>query len=246
MSARIQAIILAGGKGTRLHPYTAVLPKPLMPLGDMPVLEHLLRHLRAEGIERVCLAVNHLRHLIQTFFGDGSALGMKVEYCVEDRPLGTAGPIAALLDRMADDFLVLNGDLVTDMSISGLIGRHSDGGADATVATMLREMSIEYGVLDTDPQGRVTGYREKPAHTYAIGMGVYVLRREALDGLVEPHQPLDMPQLLNRMIGAGLRVLSYQPACTWLDIGRPEDYARAQELIAQRPATVTPGVGSAF
>lgn len=232
MSAPMQAIVMAGGKGSRLYPYTAVLPKPLMPLGDAPVLELLLRKLRGHGIKSVCLAVNHLRHLIQAFFGDGSALGLDVAYTVEDHPLGTAGPIAAVLDRMAENFLVLNGDLVTTMDISRLLADHRRRNADATVATVIQDVSVEYGVLDIGSDGQVRGYREKPSHTHAISMGLYVLRRDALAGLIPPGKAIDMPQLLNRMLERRLLVFSYQEPCTWLDIGRPGDYARAQELVA--------------
>jgi NDP-sugar pyrophosphorylase family protein len=228
----IEAIVMAGGKGTRLHPYTAVFPKPLMPLGDKPVLELLLRQLRAHGIRSVCLAVNHLRHLIQAFFGDGSGLDMTIRYSVEDQPLGTAGPIGVLLDEAAEDVLVLNGDLVTTMSFSRLLAHHREREADATIATTRREYRIDSGVLEVDDAGCVRAYREKPVHTYSISMGLYVLRRRAISGLVGAGEPLDMPQLFERMTEKGLHIASYSEPCTWLDIGRPDDYAAAQELVA--------------
>jgi NDP-sugar pyrophosphorylase family protein len=231
---------MAGGKGSRLYPYTAVLPKPLMPLGDVPVLELILRQLRGHGVRSVFLAVNHLRHLIQAFFGDGSAFGIDIAYSTEEAPLGTGGPVGVLLERMAENFLVLNGDLVTNLSMSGLLDYHVNESADATIATILREVTLESGVLDIDPRGHVVGYREKPSNTYAISMGLYALRRDAMRGLVEPGRHIDMPDLLLRMIAAGRRVVSYRAECLWLDIGRPDDYARAQDLVAAHSELLMP------
>jgi NDP-mannose synthase len=234
----IDAIVMAGGKGTRLLPYTAVLPKPLMPLGDAPVLELLLRQLGEHGIKHVCLAVNHLRHLIQTFFGNGSALGLNIEYAVEDVPLGTCGPVAQVLDQMSENFLLLNGDLVTDLDFWALRERHLKRGADATVAAVRRSVQIEFGVLDVDASGRLTGMREKPATEYILSMGVYVLRRDAIRRFLIPGRRLDMPELLTALIDVGARVDCYATACQWLDIGRPEDYALAQKLCNQHVGSV--------
>jgi NDP-sugar pyrophosphorylase family protein len=229
----IDAIVMAGGKGARLLPYTAVLPKPLMPLGDAPVLELLLRQLGAHGIKHVCLAVNHLRHLIQAFFGNGSALGLNIEYAVEDIPLGTCGPVAQVLDRMSDNFLLLNGDLVTDIDFCAMRERHIERRADATVAGVRRKVQIEFGVLDVDSSGRLTGMREKPATEHILSMGVYVLRRDAIKRFLIPGKPLDMPELLTALIAVGAQVDCYATACQWLDIGRPDDYALAQKLSTQ-------------
>jgi NDP-sugar pyrophosphorylase family protein len=231
--AGIEAIIMAGGRGTRLHPYTAVLPKPLMPLGDAPVLELLLRQLRSQGVRQVCLAVNHLRHLIQAFFGDGSSLGLQIHYAVEDRPLGTCGPVGTVLGQMQDDFLLLNGDLLTDMDFAALLASHRARLADVTVASVRRVTRIEYGVLDTDEDGRLLGIREKPAMEHLISMGVYALRRDALLPHVVPDQRLDMPDLVNAMMQSGARVDCHATDCSWLDIGRPEDYAAAQRLVSE-------------
>ena len=238
MSA-VDAIVMAGGKGTRLYPYTAVLPKPLMPLGDAPVLELLLRQLSAHGVRHVCLAVNHLRHLIQTFFGDGSAFGLTIEYAVEDTPLGTCGPVAQVLDRMDNDFLLLNGDLVTDLDFGAMRARHIARGVDATVAGLRRNLQIEFGVLDTDASGRLLGVREKPVTEHLLSMGVYVLRRDAIQSFLTPGAPLDMPDLLTGMIRAGAQVDCYTTTCEWLDIGRPDDYALAQQIATNTMAKRT-------
>lgn len=232
----IEAIVMAGGKGTRLMPYTTVLPKPLMPLGDAPVLEYLLRKLHAHGVRRVCLAVNHLHHLIQAFFGNGSALGLSIEYAVENTPLGTCGPVSQVLDRMNDRFLLLNGDLVTDLDLADLMSEHCRREADATVSVLRKSTQIEYGVIDADTEDWITGIREKPRTDYLVSMGVYALTRESLRDYVTPGKALDMPDLLHAMMRSGKRVHAYRANCEWLDIGRPEDYARAQSMVAQQTA----------
>jgi NDP-sugar pyrophosphorylase family protein len=237
---RAQAVIMAGGKGSRLYPYSAVLPKPLMPLGGMPVLELLLRQFRHHRIENVVLATNHLSHLIQSFFGDGSGWNLQVSYSREDRPLGTCGPIAAVLDRMAENFLVSNGDLLTNIDVGRLLAFHADHHADATVATFRRDMKLEFGVLDISPDHRVIEYREKPAFSYNVGMGLYVLRREAVRAYISKDKPMDMPMLLNQLIEAKRPVLSYQEDCLWLDIGSPDDYARAQTIMESNPSIFLP------
>jgi NDP-sugar pyrophosphorylase family protein len=232
MSERpIDAIVMAGGKGTRLAPYTTVLPKPLMPLGDAPVLEHLLRKLRGHGISRVCLAVNHLRHLIQAFFGDGRALDMEISYAMEDVPLGTCGPVAQVLDQMSDRFLLLNGDLVTDLDVTAMLQSHDRSDAVATVAVMRHSSQLEFGVLEIDQTARVTQIREKPRTDHLINMGIYALAREGIRPHLRAGEPLDMPQLLQMLMESGQLVQAYQADCKWLDIGKPDDYARAQAMV---------------
>lgn len=233
MSTRHQAIIMAGGKGTRLFPYTAVLPKPLMPLGDAPVLELLLRQLHDVGVRRVLIAVNHLKHLIQAFFGDGGSLDMQISYAIEDHPLGTCGPVAQVLEDMEDNFLLLNGDLLTDLDFNALLERHGQHNLDATVAGLRRKTKVEYGVLDIDAESHLMGLREKPEMEFLISMGVYALKREAIRPFLTPGAALDMPQLLSAMIAASARVECFVSDCRWLDIGRPEDYSVAQSMVAE-------------
>jgi NDP-sugar pyrophosphorylase family protein len=237
----IDAIIMAGGRGKRLMPYTTVLPKPLMPLGDAPVLEYLLRRLHAQGIRRVCLAVNHLHHLIQAFFGDGASLGLSIEYAVENTPLGTCGPVSQVLDRMADRFLLLNGDLITNLDLTEVMTEHHARDAAATVAVIKRSVQLDYGALDIDDSGRVTAIREKPTTDYMVSMGVYALTRDSLRPFLAPNVALDMPDLLNTMLSAGCRVHAYRAHCDWLDIGRPEDYARALTMIDADSTTEVTG-----
>ncbi|AMJ62697.1 sugar phosphate nucleotidyltransferase [Bosea sp. PAMC 26642] len=227
----MQAIVMAGGKGSRLHPYSAIFPKPLMPLGEKSILEILLLRLRAAGVTDVIIAVNHLRHLIEAFFGDGSRFDLKISYSVEDKPLGTAGPVGLLFDRLGDEFILTNGDLLTTLDVSALLADHRARGADATIGAYRRELKSEFGLLEVDDSMRMTGYREKPTYEHLVSMGIYVLRREAVRRWITPGDYLDMPVLMQRMQEAGQTVLCHSQACFWLDIGRPADFAEAQRMI---------------
>ncbi|MHB8696128.1 MAG: sugar phosphate nucleotidyltransferase [Solirubrobacteraceae bacterium] len=225
-----EVVVLAGGKGTRLAPYTAVFPKPLMPVGDMPVLEILLRRLAAAGFTRVHLAVGHLAELIEAYFGDGSRFGVELEYWREDKPLGTAGPLATI-ETSAEHLLVMNGDLFTTLDFRDLLTRHEQSGATATIAVLRREIPIEFGVVQVETD-RVVGFEEKPTISYDVSMGVYVFDR-SVAGLIEPGTPLDFPDLLGRLLARGDRVDAFRSDCFWLDIGRPEDYAVAVDRFEE-------------
>lgn len=236
----MKAIIMAGGKGTRLAPYTAVLPKPLMPLGDMPILELILRQLKHHGITEVTLAVNHLSHIIRAFFDDGERLGMRISYVHEDHPLGTAGPLGASVSDLSEHFLLLNGDLLCNLDLGHFVASHLERGAQASIATYVREIKSDFGVLDIDGERNLVGYSEKPVYRHEVSMGLYVLSREAVRGHVRPNEYLDMPDLIKLMLDAGQRVYAYEAAGLWLDIGRPDDYARAQELFTAQRETFLP------
>jgi NDP-sugar pyrophosphorylase family protein len=222
---------MAGGKGTRLQPFTASFPKPLVPLGDMPVLELVLRQLRAAGVSKVILAVNHLHHLIRAFCGDGSSFGLKIDYVLEDIPLGTAGPMAAVLDRLGDDFIVINGDLLTNFDVARMVREHVEAAAAASIAVFERKLKIDFGVVEVDDEMRLTGYREKPTQTHLVSMGLYVLQRKSVAPYVKTGGHLDMPQLMQSLIDAGNRVQCRMQDCLWLDIGRPDDYHTAQKMF---------------
>lgn len=236
----MKAIVMAGGKGSRLYPYSAVLPKPLMPLGDIPVLELLLRKLRHAGVTEAILAVNHMRQLIEAFFGDGERFGMPISYSLEDQPLGTAGPMGAVLDRLGDDFVLVNGDLLTTLDIGQMVAAHREGHADATIGVFEREVKVEFGLIDVDADMRMVGYREKPSHRQLVSMGLYVLRTAAVREFVRPNVYLDMPQLMITMMQAGCQVLCHRQDCLWLDIGRPDDFALAQQMFEQEPERFLP------
>lgn len=228
----MKAIIMAGGKGRRLAPYTAVLPKPLMPLDDIPILELILRQLKFFGISEVILAVNHLNHLIKAFFGTGETLGMDISYSYEEKPLGTAGPVGAAIDKLSDHFLLLNGDLLCNINYRELIQAHLAMNAQATIATYLREIKNDFGVLTIDENHNLTGYQEKPTHRYRVSMGLYVLCKEAVYEHIKPNVYLDMPTLMQYMIQYRQKVYCHDVNGIWLDIGRPEDYAKAQKLFS--------------
>ena len=231
----MQAIIMAGGKGSRLYPYSASLPKPLMPLGDKPVLEILLNQLRTAGITEIILAVSHLRHLLEAFFGDGSRFGVSVTYSFEDKPLGTAGPIGLVLDRLEDNFMLMNGDLLTTLDMRAMIADHRTRNADATIGVYQRELRSEFGLLEVDQSMRMIGYREKPTYRQLVSMGVYTLRRDAVQPFIVAGDYLDMPVLMQSMQLAGKKVFCHQQDCFWLDIGRPEDFAEAQAMMERDP-----------
>lgn len=222
-------VVLAGGTGTRLRPYTTVLPKPLMPVGDMPVLEILLRRLAAAGFVRVNLAVGHLAELIEAYFGDGSRFGVELVYWREDEPLGTAGPIARMgLD--GDRVLVMNGDLLTTLDFAPLLDGHRSSGAAATIAVLCREVPIDFGVVHLDGE-TVASFEEKPVLSYNVSMGVYVFERRVVE-LIPSGGHYDFPELLSSVLERGWPVHAYRSGDFWLDIGQPEDYKLALDSFA--------------
>jgi len=235
----MQAVILAGGKGTRLRPYTTVLPKPLMPIGDMPILEVVLRQLRRHGFERVTLAVSYLAELIEAYCGDGARFGIDIRYSRETRELSTAGPLR-LIEGLDETFLVMNGDLLTTLDYGALVRSHRDSGAVATAAVHRRTVKIDYGVVEPGPGGTLGAYIEKPEIPYTVSMGINVLEPEALDH-IQAGETLGMPDLLLRLKAAGRPVHVNESSCLWLDIGRPEDYEEAMEIFDSRRAEFLEG-----
>jgi NDP-sugar pyrophosphorylase family protein len=218
----MRAIILAGGKGTRLAPYTTVFPKPLVPVGDMPILEIVVRQLRRFGVEHITMAVGHLANLLMAFFGDGARFGLKIDYSLEDAPLGTAGPLA-LIEGLDDTFLVMNGDVLTTLDYTALLAYHRQRRSMAQ-----REVKIDLGVIKVDETNRVVQYIEKPAFDYLVSMGVYVFEPTVLR-YVERGTRLDFPELIWKLLAADQLVAGFPHIGYWLDIGRPDDYARAVE-----------------
>ena len=229
----MKAVVLAGGKGTRLAPYTQILPKPLMPIGNLPILEVLIRQMKRAGIDEIVITVGHLAELLRSYFKDGSRYGVKISYSMEDQPLGTAGPLS-LLDGLDETFLVTNGDVLTTLQIGDLVAFHRENRAAATIAMHTREVKIDFGVIQIDGDHRVTGYIEKPSYDYSVSMGIYVFDSSVLEHI--PHnQYLDFPDLVLKLLAAGKKVLGYPYAGYWQDLGRPDDYARAnQDFDAMR------------
>jgi NDP-sugar pyrophosphorylase family protein len=238
-----RAVILAGGEGTRLRPYTTVLPKPLMPIGDRPVLDIVVRQLEAHGFERITMATGYLAELIEAFFRDGEAYGVKIDYFREHEPLGTVGALALIEGLREDHVLVMNGDVLTDIDYGALLARHAASDAAATIATKEREIQVSLGVLrfgDNGDPTRLTGYDEKPAMNYIASMGVYCFAPRALEH-IEAGERLDFPDLILRLIAAGQVVRSWLSEDYWLDIGRHDDYEQAQEEFASVRHRLIPG-----
>jgi NDP-mannose synthase len=230
----VQAIILAGGKGTRLRPYTTLLPKPLMPIGDMPVVEVIIRQLRAAGFDRLILAIGYLPDLFRAFIGNGERFGGPIEFVLEENPLGTAGALG-LISGMESDFLLINGDTLTNLDYRAFMKFHKEHGAIATIATHRRENAVDYGVLEISDDQRLMRYVEKPVHSYHVSMGVNAFRADVLR-YIQPNHYLDIPQLMQSLMDKGENVHCYASDCFWLDIGRPADYEKALEIFQERRA----------
>ncbi|MCP3801454.1 sugar phosphate nucleotidyltransferase [Allokutzneria sp. A3M-2-11 16] len=236
----MHAIILAGGKGVRLRPYTTRLPKPLVPIGDeFSILDIVLTQLANRGFSGATLAIGYLGELIRSYVGDGSKWGMKIDYAVEEQPLGTIGPVLHLLDDLPEHFLVMNGDILTDLDYAELLGTHEKSGAPLTVATYQRSVKIDFGVLVTE-SGRIVEFAEKPTHHYRVSMGVYGMSRDTLAGYL-PGGPLGFDELVLDLLRAQTPPNSYDFDGYWLDIGRPDDYDRANAEFDDIRATLLKG-----
>jgi NDP-sugar pyrophosphorylase family protein len=222
----MHAFILAGGKGVRLRPYTTNIPKPLVPIGDQySILEIVMRQLAAQGFTRATLAIGHLGHVIRAYVGDGSQWNMQVDYHVEDSPLGTMGPVVRSLDTLPENFLVMNGDILTDLDFGDVLRTHMSSDASMTIATYAREVKIDFGVLEIR-DSRLTGFVEKPTVDYSVSMGVYAISREALRRYT-PGLPFGFDELVLDLLGRKDAPAVYPFGGYWLDIGRPDDYDRA-------------------
>ena len=230
----MRAVILAGGRGVRLQPFTVVFPKPLMPLGDKPIIEVLLRQLAAFGVTDITLTLGHLAELIKAYFQHRPDLrrSLKLTYVEETEPSGTAGSLASVAG-LDQTFLAMNGDLLTDLDFDALVAFHRRNGAALTIAVHRRVVKIDLGVLEYDAAFKLTDYHEKPETAYDVSMGIYVYEPRVLQ-YITPNEYLDFPDLVLKLIAAGETVCAMPTDCMWLDIGRPDDYARAQELYAKR------------
>ena len=226
----MQAVILAGGKGTRLKPYTTVFPKPLMPINDKPILEIVIKQLKSQGFDEIILAVGHLSELIKAFFGDGSKFDIKIKYSKEDTPLGTVGGLGLIKDDLNETFLIMNGDVLTTLNFSDLVNYHKRNGAIATVALNKRIVHIDFGVVKLDNGNSIVDYIEKPNIDYLVSMGVYIFDKRVLE-YIRPNEYLDFPNLVKKLINKGEKVMGYSFDGYWLDIGRPDDYERANNEI---------------
>jgi NDP-mannose synthase len=235
----MQAIILAGGKGTRLAPYTTVLPKPLMPIGDMPILDVVIRQLAYRGFDNITLAVGYLAELIMAYCGDGAKYNLRLSYSREETPLGTAGPIALVPDTK-EPFLVMNGDLLTTLDYGKMYEFHRARGAIATLALYRRDVKIDLGVIECDADEWVTNYIEKPTFHYAVSTGIYIFD-PSIRNYIPPHQRLDLPELILHLLADGQKVSGFSFDGYWLDIGRHDDYEIAVREFGALRQSFLPG-----
>ena len=225
---RMKAVILAGGKGTRLAPYTTVFPKPLMPIDGIPILEVIVRQLAHFRIRELIFTVSSQSEpLLSAYFGNGSRYGVNICYSKEERSLGTAGPLSLIPD-LPETFLVMNGDILTTLNYQKLIQYHRREKRTVTIAMNQKSIHVEFGVMEFNRRHRLTRYIEKPMLSYSVSMGVYVFEKKVLRWI--PSQKyLDFPELIQKLIKGGEKVDCYPSDDFWLDIGRPEDYEEAQK-----------------
>jgi NDP-sugar pyrophosphorylase family protein len=223
----MRAIILAGGKGARLRPYTIVLPKPLMPIGEYPILEVILKQLAYYGFNHITLTVNHQAELMQAFFGKGGKWGIKIDYSLEDEPLSTMGPLRLIPD-LPDNFLVMNGDILTDLHFREIFDYHVENNNVFTISSCKRELRSDYGVLELNPNDQLIGFKEKPVIAYDVSMGVYVVNKSILKYIPEG-TPYGFDHLVLDLLKSGQPPTVRRFSGYWLDIGRPDDYMQAIE-----------------
>lgn len=222
-----RAVILSGGMGSRLRPYTIVLPKPLMPIGEYPILEVIVRQLAYYGFDHITMAVNHQADIIKAYFKDGSRWNVKIDYSLEDRPLSTMGPLRLVRD-LPDNFLIMNGDVLTDLNFAELYQNHIDSQNIFTISAYEREHKIDYGVLEVNGYNRLYGFKEKPTSTYTVSMGVYVANTKIFDYIPE-NTVFGFDHLMNDFLRREIPVNVKKFNGYWLDIGRPDDYMQAIE-----------------
>lgn len=236
----MKAIILAGGKGTRLEPYTTVLPKPLVPIGDRPILDIIIRQLIHYGFKEIVLSVGYLSELIRAYFNNGinDYSDVRLSYVREDKPTGTAGSLR-LIPELNETFLVMNGDLLTTLDYNKLVSYHRQKGGILTIAMHKKQIKINLGVMETSPEGVLISYTEKPEKTYSVSMGIYVYEPKAL-AYIEGDTYLDFPHLVQRLLEKGEKVVAYPCDGLWLDIGNHEDFAKAQMEFERFKDTILP------
>jgi NDP-mannose synthase len=230
----MKAVILAGGKGIRLRPYTTILPKPLVPIGDRPILDIVIRQLAYHGFTDIVLTVGHLAELIQAYFKstEHTLPNVGLSYLKEDKPLGTAGPVALVPDLGTDPFLVMNGDILTTLNYTDMLKHHKEQNSALTIGVYEKRIKVDLGVISIDSSGQITDYIEKPEKIFPVSMGIYIYSPQILK-YMQPGERFDFPQLVYRLLEHGERVMSYRSEDYWLDIGNQDDYMEAQNQFEQ-------------
>jgi NDP-sugar pyrophosphorylase family protein len=226
----MRAVVLAGGEGARLKPYTYVLPKPLMPVGEYPVMEIIVRQLAYYGYKHITITVGYHAEIIQSFFGNGEKWNIKIDYSLEDKPLSTMGPLKLIKD-LPDNFLVMNGDVLTDLNYNDLYAYHMSNRNIFTISAYQRVLKSEYGVLEINTENQLIGFQEKPVVTYDVSMGIYVVNNKILEYIPEG-KIFGFDHLMRDLIKLHIPVSVKKYNGYWLDIGRPEDYTQAVEEFA--------------
>lgn len=230
----MRAVILAGGKGTRLRPYTVVLPKPLMPIGDFSILEVIVRQLVHDGFTHITMAVNHQAKIIQAIFGNGEQWGVKIDYSLETNPLSTMGPLKLIHD-LPENFLVMNGDILTDLNFLEFFQHHVAKGNNFTIATFRRVLKSEYGVLRIDDADKLRSFEEKPQYDLDVSMGIYAVNRDVMSCILAD-TPYGFDHLMLDLLSQGTPASIKRHGGYWLDIGRPDDYMLAIEEFEKSPS----------
>ena len=220
-----RAIILAGGKGTRLKPYSITLPKPLVPIGEKPILEYIILQLKKSGFDHITITINHFADIIKAFFGDGSKWNLKIDYSLEEKPLHTMGPLTLIKD-LPKNFLVMNGDVLTDLDFNQFYKNHVKRGSGFTIGAYNRYDKVEYGVLHKNDKSELIGFEEKPLNQYLVSMGVYMMNKKTLKYIPE-NKFFGFDSLMSTLIKKEELPFINEFDGYWLDIGRPDDYEKA-------------------
>lgn len=224
-----RAIILAGGKGTRLRPYTISLPKPLVPLGEKPILERIIVQLKAHGFTHITITLNHMAEMIKAFFNDGSKWGIKIDYTIEEKPLSTMGPLTLIKD-LPENFLVMNGDVLTDLNFGDFFEEHTHNNSIFTIASHRRTEKIDYGLLHHDENNKLIKFEEKPNYDFLVSMGVYMVNRSVMK-YIPQDTFFGFDHLMYKLLEVKHPATIYEFDGFWLDIGRPSDYEIAIEKV---------------
>ncbi len=235
----MMAVILAGGKGVRLKPFTMVIPKPLLPIGELPIIEVVIRQIAAAGIRRIAIMLGYMAQLFIATFGDGSRWGVKIEYYIEEKPLGTAGSLR-MLKNPEKHLVVMNGDILTTLDYKDILKYHSANKAWGTIAVTQRKAHIDYGVIIKSEDGLLHEYREKPVLEYDVSMGINVLSSESLS-FIPSDGKFDIPELMTALTNSDRKVMCFDTDCYWQDIGRFEDYEQASADFVANPENFLPG-----
>ena len=236
-----RAIILAGGKGTRLKPYTIALPKPLVPIDELPILEIVIRQLAQQGFDHITITINHLSELIKAFFGDGSKWNIKIDYSLEEKPLSTMGPLTLIKD-LPENFLIMNGDVLTDLNFGNFLDDHSSEKNLFTISSYTRVEKSEYGVLETNTKNELINFFEKPEHQIQVSMGVYAANKKIIS-LIPKDTFFGFDHLMLKLIEHAKHPTVKPFKGYWMDIGRPDDYQRAFDDFERMKGKLLPNYG---